>query len=304
MAKKHKTENTATRATSLQDESPILTAQMPWTDPMPPTNPMPWITPYDTNGWERLSMSLPAPGPSAPGYARRGEREVTGEDLLSLARQHVGEKYVHGARAPMANPGWKGPWDCAEFVTWCVYQASGILFGTEPRNDPMRADAYTGYWAQQARAGACTIPVEDAVVTVGAALLRYPQPGAAGHIVFSDGENGTLEAHSSKRGVIASTVNGRRWDTGVLVPGVRYYRTGDAAPPKRPKDVMRLTHPLTRSKRVAEIQEALNRRGYMAGSEDGIYGPQTAHAVVRFQAEQGLVPDGEVGSITLKALAL
>ena len=305
MSKKKRSEEAAAPAEAPPTpEMPPAPTGMPWADPMPWTDPMPWASAPGSGDWDRFSTSRMAPAPAIPGIARRAGREVTGEDMLALARQHIGEQYILGARAPMANASWKGPWDCAEFVSWCVYQASGILFGTEPRNDPMRADAYTGYWAQQARAAACTIPVEDAVATVGAALLRYPQPGAAGHIVFSDGESGTLEAHSSKRGVIAGTVNGRRWDTGVLVPGIRYYRTGDATPPKPVRGVLRLTHPLTRSPQVAEVQKALNQRGYLAGSEDGIYGPQTAHAVVRFQNDQGLVADGEVGSITRKALGL
>src|SRR5947209_1440452 len=67
----------------------------------------------------------------------------TGDDVVALARRHVGEEYILGARAPMANAAWKGPWDCAEFVSWCVFQATGILYGTKPRNDPMLADAFT-----------------------------------------------------------------------------------------------------------------------------------------------------------------
>ena len=51
-------------------------------------------------------------------------------------------------------------------------------------------------------------------------MLRSPQPGATGHIAISDGGGGTVEAHSTKAGVIASTISGRRWDMGILIPEV------------------------------------------------------------------------------------
>ncbi len=248
---------------------------------------------------------LPAgPRDVEPRIVRRAGQEITGETILAIARQHIGETYVLGARAPIGNANWKGPWDCAEFVSWCLYQASGILFGTEPRNDPVRADAFTGYWAQQSRAAGCTASVPDGVATAGAILLRYPQPGATGHIVFSDGVGGTVEAHGSKDGVIEGTVHGRRWDTAVLVPGIRYYRNGDEIVPEPVIGVIRLTNPLTKSVTVQAIQRRLTELGYAPGADDGVYGPQTAHAVARFQADSNLVADGEAGSKTLKALGL
>ncbi|MBN1239495.1 MAG: peptidoglycan-binding protein, partial [Gammaproteobacteria bacterium] len=45
-------------------------------------------------------------------------------------------------------------------------------------------------------------------------------------------------------------------------------------------------------------------RGYATGSLDGVFGPQTASAVRAFQADSGLVADGEAGPKTLKALRL
>jgi|GEM_PF-3538521 len=235
---------------------------------------------------------------------RRGGREVTGDDVLALARRHIGEVYRLGARAPMANAGWTGPWDCAEFVSWCVFQASGILFGTQPRNDPVRADAFTGFWAEQARAAGCTVRVAEAAVIPGAILLRFPRQGAIGHIVFCDGRGCTVEAHSSKTGVIAHTISARRWDTGVLVPGIRYFRTGDPVLVAAPAGIIRLTEPLTKTDLVEKVQRRLARLGFAPGSADGVYGPQTAHAVRQFQADRGLVADGEVGPATLEALGL
>lgn len=228
----------------------------------------------------------------------------TGDQVLALARAHIGETYILGARAPMGNAAWKGPWDCAEFVSWCVFQASGVLFGTEPRNDPMLADAFTGFWAQQASAAGALIPVEEAAGIAGAAVLRRPRPGAIGHIVLSDGRGGTVEAHSSARGVVADTLSGRRWDHGILVPGVSYLLSETPVLLKPASSTLRLTQPLTRGDTVRRVQRALAKRGFAPGSADGVYGPQTAHAVRLFQASAGLVADGEVGSRTLKALGL
>lgn len=254
-------------------------------------------------GWPKSTNNTLSPAAMSIVMQQDG-REITGNDILELALKHVGEAYLLGARAPMSDANWKGPWDCAEFVSWCVYQRSGILFGTEPRHDPLRADAYTGYWAQQAKSAGATVQVADALVTAGALLLRYPLPGAIGHIAFSDGEGGTIEAHSKKTGVIQGTAGGRRWDTGVMIPGIRYYRGDEEIAPTPPTMVIRLTQPLTRSARVTQIQGRLEELGYAVGPADGIYGPQTAHATACFQADQGLVADGEVGPTTWKALKL
>lgn len=224
-------------------------------------------------------------------------------DLLEVARKHIGEAYVLGARAPMANSGWKGPWDCAEFVSWCHYQYARILFGTRPRDDPMRADAYTGYWAEQAMATRCTIPWEEAASIPGAVLLRKPAAGINGHIVFADGSGGTVEAHSARRGVTQDKISGRRWDYGILVPGIEYFRADTAlAEVRTPAFVLRVTRPLMRGPNIEEVQTRLEGLGYPVGAIDGKYGPQTAYAVELFQAAKGLVADGEVGDETRKAL--
>jgi len=207
-------------------------------------------------------------------------------------------------RARRANAAWKGPWDCAEFASWCLYQATGILYGTEPRDDAVKADAYTGFWVDQAERDGATIPIADAAAIPGAFLLRRPGTNGIGHIVISDGGGATVEAHSSADGVIRGTVAGRRWDFGILVPGVGYVRS--ERPIKVVDDVhtLRVTQPLMRGAVVKQLQELLNSRGFPAGTSDGVYGPQTAHAVQMFQAANGLVPDGEAGAETLNVLNL
>lgn len=231
-------------------------------------------------------------------------RENTGDAILRTAVEHVGESYILGARAPMANANWTGPWDCAEFVSWCVFRTTGILYGTEPRTDPVLADAYTGFWSAQSRADNALVSIEVAVGIAGAILLRVPAPQAIGHIAFSDGAGGTVEAFNKKHGVIRSKATGRRWDTGVLVPRVSYFQSEKPVDFSPPELVLRVTQPLMRGPLVRKVQRALNAAGFFPGKADGVYGPQTAHAVRAFQSTRDLVTDGEVGPATLKALKL
>ena len=53
---------------------------------------------------------------------------------------------------------------------------------------------------------------------------------------------------------------------------------------------------------VRELQERLNQIGYDCGEADGKFGTRTKNAVVRFQTERGLDPDGVVGRKTWAAL--
>ena len=60
----------------------------------------------------------------------------------------------------------------------------------------------------------------------------------------------------------------------------------------------------SRGEEVRQIQTKLKRWGYYNGNVDGIYGPQTRSAVVWFQRNNGLDPDGIVGSKTAAALGM
>lgn len=243
-------------------------------------------------------VNQPAPAPMTA-----DARVASGQGLVEFARAHVGERYIYGARVPMANPDWKGPWDCAEFVSWCVFHYAGRLFGTRPTDKPLLADAYTGYWAAQAEQQSLTLPWQEAATITGAILLRKPTPGLGGHIVIADGKGGTVEAHSSKRGVCAAEVSGRRWDYGILLPGLDYFRSDEESPePVAPRGVLRVTQPLMRGDNVLTVQRKLADLGYPVGRADGVYGPQTAYAVALFQAQKGLVADGEAGPMTRQAL--
>lgn len=150
----------------------------------------------------------------------------TGLQLVELARQHLGEPYLLGALVPKSRADWSGPWDCAEFASWVVYQEAGILYGVESDQvEPNRADAYSGYWLRDARTRGTRITIEEAAKIPGAFLVRSPAE-RRGHVAISDGAGGTIEAHSRATGVCARTIAGRVWTCGVLVPGIDYAPTG------------------------------------------------------------------------------
>ena len=53
---------------------------------------------------------------------------------------------------------------------------------------------------------------------------------------------------------------------------------------------------------VAQLQNALIKQGYLKGSADGVYGPNTEKAVRNFQNENGLFVDGVAGNKTQSVL--
>ena len=228
----------------------------------------------------------------------------TGDGILARARAHIGEKYEHGI-APKDDPDWKGPWDCAEFASWLVFQESGVLYGCPDDVAPAKSDAYTGRWQEDSARKGLRIPVEQAAATPGAMLLRYPPSGGGmGHIAVSDGRGGTVEAMGRRYGVLKGQVAGRRWDTGVLVPGVDYAASGRRVPTPGPAVLFARNLPNMGGEAVKAIQRALKAKGFDPSGIDGDFGEATAQAVQAFQEAQGLVPDGEVGPETAKLLGV
>lgn len=60
----------------------------------------------------------------------------------------------------------------------------------------------------------------------------------------------------------------------------------------------------SRGEEVKQIQTVLKDRELYDGNIDGIYGSQTEKAVIQFQKQMGLTPDGIVGPKTLSAMGL
>lgn len=140
-----------------------------------------------------------------------------GQDFLNLAKKHLDEDYVYGADVALNDPNWTGPWDCAEFVTWCVKQVTGKTYGVTADNDP-----WTGAWRRDVQKGrVISIDVDKAVKTVGAILLIFNDEGH--HIVFSVGDGKRcIGAQNHVAGVAYKSVWMMDWDYGILIPGVTY----------------------------------------------------------------------------------
>jgi N-acetylmuramoyl-L-alanine amidase len=228
---------------------------------------------------------------------------ATGQDIIEIARPHAeaNDPYVYGALKPVADFASHKPSDCSKFASCCVYGASGIIYGCENNHgDPWHQYGGTIYWQRDVDILGKHISVEQAIVTPGAAMLRFIHGESNHHIVLCTGiDGGTIEAASTKQGVIFSSLHGRRWTTGILVPGIDYGKLPIPKPIESPAFVYRYTSPLMVDSKIMSIQCALGIK------VDGIYGPRTASAVREFQIEHGdLVVDGEVGPLTWKALEL
>lgn len=150
---------------------------------------------------------------------------MTGNDIIQKANKHLGEKYILGSLAPKNNPDYKGPWDCAEFVSWVIYQVTGKLYGCADNQSQHlpSADAGTIYWVRDCKENFVkTISITEARNTPGAILLRVAGEGQDGHIVISLGNGKTIEAHGHADGVVNNVTDGRRWTYGILIPGINY----------------------------------------------------------------------------------
>jgi hypothetical protein len=151
---------------------------------------------------------------------------VQGKELIELAETRIGAKYVFGAEVDLDDQDWGMPgsenqfWDCAEFCSWVVKQITKRIYGAlNPRSD--NPDPWTGAWYADMMAGnVIQVTVGRAIRTPGALLLRRSKGG--GHIAFSDGKGGTVEAMGEQWGVVRGKANGRGFQWGILVPGICY----------------------------------------------------------------------------------
>ena len=253
-----------------------------------------------------------ANGLAVPGFINGEPPIFKGKDVLDVGLTKVGQAYVIGTSVPLDNAYWKGPWDCAEFASWCVYQAyEGMRFGFNDVKNIAYAEPFSGAWYAQALKHAKIISIKDALAIPGAVLLRKVGLGGTeyGHVAFcmGDGEH-ILEARGKEYGVNVFSALHRPWSFGCMLPDVDY----GVEPPALsvPKQIdfgpgyLWLKKPPFKGCDVLTLQKALNAAGINPGPSDGVFGTKTHASVVSFQVQKGLTPDGIVGPQTAKALSL
>ena len=60
----------------------------------------------------------------------------------------------------------------------------------------------------------------------------------------------------------------------------------------------------SRSPLVSDIQDRLRAEGYYRGTIDGVFGPQSRDAILRYQRDHGLDPNGRIDASLTRALGL
>ena len=219
-----------------------------------------------------------------------------GRDLIEIGSEHLGQRYVFGAHVPLDAPDWRGPWDCSKFVSWCVYQAYGLVFGAGNVRKVAQAEPYSGSWYDEARRYGTAIAWQDALSIPGAVLIRKPISRRIGHVVISMGDgDSTLETRAALMAWNLEGAKKRVWGIGCLLPGVDYDDAMPRPPPPKPEpmpaDYLWLRRPMIRAAKVITLQRALLDEGIHPGPVDGEYGPVTSSAVICFQLEAGIEVD-------------
>lgn len=228
----------------------------------------------------------------------------TGHDLIVAAEKYLGRPYVLGALVPKNNLPYGGAFDCAELCSRAIVEVTGELYGC--RGIGEKADAYTGYFGVDAEKIGTKISVDDAARIEGAMLIRLPTGDATGHIVFVKPKAETIEARGSKYGVVNYVVSGRDWDYGILLPFIDYSRNEPIKIQKPIGKLIKLVAPYLIDIAVGLIQGVLKSKGLYKGAIDNKYGAMTQAAVVQFQKQKGLTPDGQLlsGGETARALGI
>lgn len=109
--------------------------------------------------------------------------------------------------------------------------------------------------------------------------------------VFGPATTRALEVFQERAGLEVDGICGKQTWTAITEAG---YSLGDRSLYQR--------SPMLRGDDVSDLQLRLSALGFQSGRVDGIFGPDTAAAVISFQRNAGLVTDGVVGVAVLEHL--
>jgi chitosanase len=123
--------------------------------------------------------------------------------------------------------------------------------------------------------------------------------------------NTLLHKTTYRMDAMRDLIAGNLWDLPlpITVRGVTISEPVLAGPPVRAsaaiaeERLLRLRQPFMQGADVREVQSALAAKGSEV-EPDGVFGPQTAAAVIAFQRKEGLTADGIVGAATRARLGL
>ena len=113
--------------------------------------------------------------------------------------------------------------------------------------------------------------------------LGFDSPGDS-RGSFGDPTRGAVLDFQKAKGLDADGIVGPNTWRSLYEAG---YRLGDR--------LLVMRRPMMRGEDVSELQSRLNSLGFDAGKVDGIFGPESEHAVIDFQHNRNLAEDGKVG---------
>lgn len=223
--------------------------------------------------------------------------------MIDNALAQAGDPYVLGAEASYSDPNPKR-FDCSELTSWAAARAGLSL--------------PDGAWAQyiHCKNRNTLVSLEEAYRTRGALLFvakgALRGNGLGNHVGFSLGNGQTIEARGRKWGVGIFNARGRSWNAAGLVPGGDYHVPPPPPPPApAPSDAERLRQALFFCKQlvlgpgrenppmaVMFVQTAINRHSGRGIKVDGVWGPDTAQAIIDLQRLTGHNELGFVGPQT------
>lgn len=182
---------------------------------------------------------------------------------------------------------WNGDrmFDCRGFTDWCLRQVDIDLYG-----DTCTTQYSTkSNWIERGDIAEMPEAVCCVFVADGNRKAHTGLYVGNGKIIHCSGE------------VKTGTLNDRSWTHYAIPAGL--YTAEEIAKLRElyPKPKRTIKKGDT-GETVKTAQRLLNEHGYDCGKVDGIFGANTKAAVVRFQQDNGLVPDGVIGPLTWAAL--